>query len=152
MRIHPSVPVVGHHQRFGKPLRLAIDRTRAHRVYISPVGLSLRMLKRVSVALRCRCMEEACPIPMRNLQGILCTDRADAKGLDSQSRVLRWTCRRGEIKRHSPPARDRREGRCHVLRIRIDAPLRGVEVCRVYPSTGYQPITVCPIPSSRSAR
>jgi hypothetical protein len=70
------------------PYGFVVNRTRAYWVDIPPVVFLLWMLNRVSITLRCGCVQMASVILGGDLKSVLCSDRAHAKGFDGQAHIF----------------------------------------------------------------
>src|ERR1035438_6928232 len=92
--IHPAIAVISHHQRLGIPLGLVVNRAGADRVYVAPIILWLRMLKRIAVALRGGGVQKTGVILRRDLKSIFDSHRPHAQRLDPQPKIL-WGAGRG---------------------------------------------------------
>ena len=75
-RVDALLPVVGHRQRLGVPLRLVVDAARPDRVDVPPVALRLRVHLRVAVDLARRREQEAGALELREAERVVRAVRA----------------------------------------------------------------------------
>ena len=89
--------VVGHGDGLGEPLGFVVHAARADGIDVAPVGLGLRMLKRVAVHLRGRGEQKCRALFLGKTEGVVSAEGADLEGLDWQLQVIDRAGWRGKM-------------------------------------------------------
>ena len=98
MRVDAVVAMVGADGGLGETLGLVVDRARADRVDVAPVGFYLGVDFGVAVALRGRGVEVAGVVLAGEIEGVDGAGGTDEEGFDAEAGVVDRTSGRGEVK------------------------------------------------------
>ena len=96
-RVDALLPVVGHRERLGVPLRLVVYAAGPDRVHMPPVALRLRVHLRVAVDLARRREQEAGALELGETERVVRAVRADLERVQRQPHVVDRACQRGEV-------------------------------------------------------
>ncbi len=110
----PVHPVVGHRERLGEAFAFVVAGARPDRVHVAPIGLGLRVLSRIAVALRSRRQQKPRVLAPRQFQQVPSAGRSGVEGLDRMRQVVLGTGRRGQVQ-HPVDGSVDFDGLAHIL-------------------------------------